>query len=463
MNRNFTSSRPLFTLAAFAALVSTGFGQGSLTPPAGPPAPVFKTLDQVEARTPLNTLSGDSTAVHVITLPGSYYLTGPVTGNTAKAGIRIEAVNVTLDLNGFTIDAVTGSTKGITSNAPGGALVIRNGMIRNFQQGIDISNSAQFQVQDIQVVAPQGTGVVVDGQGTLERVSVLNGKSYGIDATGTSKVTIRDCRVDGITTSNSAVGIRAPQGDIRGCAITNLSGYTAVGILSSSGSVDSCLVRGVTASGSSNAATGISADLISRCTVADISNTTGTANGIVGGRSVAGTRVSTIAGNTALGIYNVGRVTDCEVSNVKGGTLRAVGVSDCDEVVGSRITGVIDSTGNSYGIDLPVNGRAVRNQLQNAGNYSIRLANYGLAEGNHVTNSSAAGRGITAAAGVTGVRIDGNHVAGLSTGIDATHTSAVVIRNTVTGVGVAYYTVHAGVTVVTATAIGTNPFANIRQ
>ncbi len=28
--------------------------QGSLTPPPGPPAPVMKTLDQVEARTPLN-------------------------------------------------------------------------------------------------------------------------------------------------------------------------------------------------------------------------------------------------------------------------------------------------------------------------------------------------------------------------------------------------------------------------
>jgi hypothetical protein len=40
--------------------------QGSLTPPPGAPAPTMKTLDQIEARTPI------SSAPFTISAPGSY-------------------------------------------------------------------------------------------------------------------------------------------------------------------------------------------------------------------------------------------------------------------------------------------------------------------------------------------------------------------------------------------------------
>ena len=49
--------------------------QGSLTPP-GAPATTMKTLEQVEPRIDVLTLSGDATYHHVITQPGSYYLSG---------------------------------------------------------------------------------------------------------------------------------------------------------------------------------------------------------------------------------------------------------------------------------------------------------------------------------------------------------------------------------------------------
>ena len=247
---NTKSILTAFALSSLLSQLATPLhAQGSLTPPAGVPAPVFKTLDQVEARTPVNTLAGDATATHIITLPGSYYLTGPITGNTAKAGIRIEAVNVMLDLNGFAIEGSVGSTAGISANAPGGPLVIRNGMIRGYTQGFDISNSTQFHLTDIQVVGPQGIGVKLDGQGTVERVSVMNGKATGIDATATSRVQIRDCRVDGLVNlAGGAAGIRAPLGDIRGCYVANLSGPAFTGIHSTSGTVDSCTVRGISVS-----------------------------------------------------------------------------------------------------------------------------------------------------------------------------------------------------------------------
>jgi hypothetical protein len=81
--------------AVFEAALPSAFAQGSLAPP-GAPAPTMKTLDQIEARTPI------SAAPFTISQPGSYYLTNNVTVSSGDA-ITIAADNVTLDLNGFTI------------------------------------------------------------------------------------------------------------------------------------------------------------------------------------------------------------------------------------------------------------------------------------------------------------------------------------------------------------------------
>lgn len=110
---------------------------GPLTPPPGPITSTHKTLTQVEPRTPINSTNtpGDATATFRITQPGSYYLTGNITGQAAKHGIMITASNVTIDLNGFSLVGVPGAIYGIFVDSTHNNLTIRNGIVSQWPQG----------------------------------------------------------------------------------------------------------------------------------------------------------------------------------------------------------------------------------------------------------------------------------------------------------------------------------------
>ena len=135
---------PLITPFLFAsirsvALFSLGWlapasvlAQGSLTPP-GAPAPTMRSLDQIEARTPINatTTPGNSGAQFIISTAGSYYLTGNVTGVASKIGIAVAVSDVTIDLAGFTMTGVALATSAIAfTNLD--RIHIRNGRVRNW-------------------------------------------------------------------------------------------------------------------------------------------------------------------------------------------------------------------------------------------------------------------------------------------------------------------------------------------
>jgi hypothetical protein len=89
-----------------------------------------------------------------IDAPGSYRLVSNLTvTNTSQKtgqpshGIVIAANNVTLDLNGFRIEAgrvfhgITDEGKGLTG------IVVRNGSISGFETGIELTASARFQAR----------------------------------------------------------------------------------------------------------------------------------------------------------------------------------------------------------------------------------------------------------------------------------------------------------------------------
>lgn len=173
--------------------------QGSLTPPPGPPAPVMKTLDQLDAkldqRIPISlaTTPGDndnSPSLYKITQPGSYYLTNSVTGVSGKYGIEVAAANVTLDLNGFEVAGVPGSSGGVYApGAPG--LKLHNGSIRSWLNFGVLATDTDGRFEDLRL-HDNGTDGLHVGDGALVAQCQARGNgSSGFRAAG--RASFIDC------------------------------------------------------------------------------------------------------------------------------------------------------------------------------------------------------------------------------------------------------------------------------
>lgn len=127
---------------------------------------------------------------YVISTSGIYCFTGNLTTSiTTGEAIIIDADNVTIDLNGWTLDGLAG---GVTTLASGIRstekvnITIRNGTIQGFRDGIilyrpGLDDLGGHLVEEIRAVANTGSGIKLYGSdNTVRRNKVINtGDSSG--------------------------------------------------------------------------------------------------------------------------------------------------------------------------------------------------------------------------------------------------------------------------------------------
>ena len=196
---NSLSSAVIATLTALFVLAPLGnlVAQGDLTPP-GAPTPTMKSLDQIEARTPIT----QAQLPYTINAAGSYYLTSALSVAGGDA-ITVTADNVSLDLNGFAITSTAANATGTGILLSGGHrnITILNGFIN----GSVVDN-----------------GGVFSGGGFNNGISYIGNAPFNVRVTG---VAVGGCKINGI---NLGAGVQNTS-TVQSCTayIIGVAGFTA--------------------------------------------------------------------------------------------------------------------------------------------------------------------------------------------------------------------------------------------
>lgn len=229
----------LVLLTVIGLFATRAFG-GPLDPP-NAPAPTDGVLTP---GTPISTLP------FVISQPGYYYVTRPLTGGAGQAGITVNTSNVTIDLGGFTLG---GGGMGPGAGVAVGAfrnVTIRNGALRAWSYGIDAPGCGNCRVDNVQASSNINVGIKVGAQTVVSDCNASLNLGIGILA---DHATVRNCTMSensggGISIgSNSLVeGNRVNGNPGTGTFITGTENMVRNNQLSGNGGTDVVLDFGAT-------------------------------------------------------------------------------------------------------------------------------------------------------------------------------------------------------------------------
>ncbi len=352
--------------------------QGDLTPP-GAPTPAMKSLDQVEARTIVNAVNtpGDATNTFIISAPGSYYLTGNVTGASGMHGISIRADDVTLDLNGFALTGVAGgASRGVNVPAVQKNVCVRNGTVRGWPDGgVRTELAAITLAEKLRLVDNVGASGLAMGAGSA-RDCVATGNATGFFLSNGAE--IRDCAA----AANVTGFVAGDRTMISNCIATVNSGrgfdctsfVTIVDCTSSRNNGTGIVVQGsssvIRCNASRNIPSGHGIQAGAGCTVADCTAGSNGLNGIFVdfGSTVRG---CTAQANVTIGILATSR---CQLTG-----------NTCDSnVIGIQVTGDENRVdGNHCTISPAQNATSgyLGFYIQGANNWVVRNTARGFAAG----------------------------------------------------------------------------------
>ena len=150
-----------------------------------------------------------------ITASGKYVLTRDIVGDGSDTVISVEAPQVDIDLNGFTISNNNGF-QCIRVDTPGIRLAVRNGTLGSCLNAVYASAGIQVVVEDVTVSGTSGISIYVGEVGAIaiRRVTVQGSGWDGIGVYGAQvnhNAVIEDCMVTG----TAGTGIAFSGGTVR--------------------------------------------------------------------------------------------------------------------------------------------------------------------------------------------------------------------------------------------------------